>query len=261
MNPFLPDEVEALRALVRIWPKSKMVILGAGALRCFMPMSWRTTEDLDLSVAASIEDATAALSFLPGWSSDPRQEQRWRTSSGIAVDIVPASDEALARGYIAWPRSGFRMSLLGMRLAFEHAAALHIAPDLDVRVAPIPVLSVLKMIAYLDRPEVRAKDLGDLAHIMYGYVGDDSDRRFSVEVPDDLTEYEDVAPYLLGRDIGKLVDLEERRRILDFVTKIDDEARGPGPLARMSILGPPAWRDPDAVLERIRAFRRGMEKR
>lgn len=148
-----------------------------------------------------------------------------------------------------------------MRLAFEQAIALRIATDLELRVAPIHVISVLKMIAYLDRPEARAKDLGDLAHIMYGYVGVDSDRRFSVEVPDDLTEYADVAPYLLGRDVGAVVDSEERRRISDFVATIDDQARGPGLLARMSILGPPAWRDPDAVLERIRAFQRGMEGR
>jgi predicted nucleotidyltransferase len=261
MNPFLPDEVEAFRALVRTWPDAKMVVLGAAALRCFMPMSWRTTEDLDLTVAASIEDATAALSLLQGWSSDPRQEQRWRTPSGIAVDIVPASDDALARGHIEWPKSGFRMSLLGMRLAFRHAVAFRIAANLEVRVAPIHVISVLKMIAYLDRPEVRAKDLGDLAYLMYGYVGDASDRRFSVEVPDDVTEYDDVAPYLLGRDVGAVVDPEERRRILDFVTTIDDEARGPGLLARMSILGPPAWRDPDAAIGRVRAFRRGLEER
>ncbi len=261
MNAFLPDEVEAFRALVRTWPNAKMVVLGAAALRCAMPKSWRTTEDLDLTVAASIEDATAALSLLPGSSSDPRQEQRWRTPAGIAVDIVPASDEALMRGYVEWPRSGVRMSLLGMRLAFEHAVAIRITADLEVRVAPIRVISVLKMIAYLDRPQARAKDLGDLAHIMYEYVGTDSDRRFSVEVPDDLTEYEDVAPYLLGRDVGAVVDLEERRRISDFFTMIHDEARGPGLLARMSILGPPAWRDPGAVLERIRAFRRGVEER
>jgi len=52
MNPFLPDEVDALRALVRTWPNTKMVVLGAAGLRCSMPISWRTTEDLDLSVAA-----------------------------------------------------------------------------------------------------------------------------------------------------------------------------------------------------------------
>ena len=56
MNPFLSDEIEALRGLVRTWPNAKMVVLGAAALRCFMPMAWRTTEDLDLTVAASIED-------------------------------------------------------------------------------------------------------------------------------------------------------------------------------------------------------------
>jgi len=38
------------------------------------------------------------------------------------------------------------------------------------------------MVAYLDRPEAREKDLGDLAHIMCGYVCDHSDRRFSLEV-------------------------------------------------------------------------------
>jgi predicted nucleotidyltransferase len=261
MNPFLPDEVEALRALVRTWPKAKLVVLGAAALRCAMPMSWRTTEDLDLTVAASIEDATAALSLLPGWFPDPRLEQRWRTPTGIAVDIVPATAEALARGYIEWPRAGFRMSLLGIRLAFEHAVALPIAADLEVRTAPIQVISVLKIVAYLDRPAAREKDLGDLAHIMCGYLGDDSDRRFSLEVPDDLTEFDDVAPYLLGRDVGAIVDPAERRRISDFVTMIDDEARGPRLLARMSILGPFAWRDPDGVVTRIRAFRRGMEER
>lgn len=261
MNPFLPDEVEALRALVRTWPNAKMVVLGAAALRCFMPMSWRTTEDLDLTVTASIEDATAALSLLPGWSPDPLQEQRWRTPSGIAVDIVPASDEGLVRGHIEWPRSGFLMSLLGMRQAFEHAVTLRIAADLEVRVAPIRVISILKMIAYLDRPEARAKDLGDLAHITYGYLGDDSGRRFSIEEPDDLTEYDDVAPYLLGRDVGAVVNPEEHLRISEFVTTVDDESRGPRLLARMSILGPPVWRDPDTVLGRIRAFRRGMDER
>ena len=117
------------------------------------------------------------------------------------------------------------------------------------------------MVAYMDRPEAREKDLGDLAHIMHGYIGDDSDRRFSLEVPDDLMEFEDVAPYRLGRDVGAIVDADEHRRISEFVTLIDDEERGPRLLARMSILGPVAWRDPDGVVTRIRAFRRGVEER
>jgi predicted nucleotidyltransferase len=80
-------------------------------------------------------------------------------------------------------------------------------------------------------------------------------------VPDDLTEYEDVSPYLLGRDVGEVVDPEARRRVVDFVTMINDEGRGLRTLLRMTTQGPPAWRDPDVVLARIRAFGRGLDER
>jgi len=136
MIPFLPEEIKALRDLANVWPDERMVLLGASALRCFLEMSWRTTEDLDLLVAASVADALAALALLERWVQDPHREHRWRSGSGIAVDIVAADEEAMTRGYIDWPRSGFRMTLLGMRLAFEHAVVLRIAADLDGRVAP-----------------------------------------------------------------------------------------------------------------------------
>lgn len=51
----------------------------------------------------------------------------------------------------------------------------------------------------LDRPEVREKQVGDLAHVMHGYVGDASDGRLARDVPDDLTEFEDVAPLKFER--------------------------------------------------------------
>jgi predicted nucleotidyltransferase len=258
MIPFLAGEVEALRAAMDLWPSPQTVILGASALRCFMPMPWRLTDDLDLSVTTSIEDAALALARLPGWTRDPVQEQRWHTPAGIAVDVVPASRQALARGYIEWPRAGLRMSLLGMRLAFERGVDLRIAADLEVRVVPLHVLAVLKVVAYLDRPQIREKDLADLAHILHGYVGRDSHRRFSSEVPDELTEFEDVAPYLLGRDIGTVVNAEERDCLEGFVARVQDEALGPPLLARLARHGPPSWRDPDDVALRVLAFRRGL---
>jgi len=235
-----------------------MALVGASVLRCFLKMSWRTTEDLDLSVAATVEDATAALEDLPGWSQDPRFEHRWRTGGGIAVDVVPADPTALARGYLDWPRSGLRMSLVGMRLAFERGVAVPVAEDLKVRVAPLHVLAVLKMVAYLDGRDGREKDLGDLAHIMHGYPAMDSDRRYSAEVPDDLTEFDDVGPFLLGRDVEAVVNAVERRRVLDFVAAIEDETRGPRLLQRLALRGPVAWRDPETVLQRVLAFRRGL---
>ena len=260
MIPFLPEEIKALRDLANVWPDERMVLLGASALRCFLEMSWRTTEDLDLLVAASVADALAALALLERWVQDPHREHRWRSGSGIAVDIVAADEEAMTRGYIDWPRSGFRMTLLGMRLAFEHAVVLPIAADLDVRVAPLPALAVMKIVAYLADPGTREKDLGDLAAIMHGYADDDSERRFSSEVPSEVTEFDDVGPFLLGRDVASIVNPEERRRISDFLAAIENEDRGPQLLQRLAIRGPVSWRDPDTVLQRILAFRRGIDQ-
>jgi predicted nucleotidyltransferase len=256
--PFTADEIAALRDLTRLWTAERIVVVGAAALRCFLNLSWRTTQDLDLSVASTIEDATSALDGLPGWSRDPRLEHRWWTRAGIAVDVVPADPQARARGYMDWPRSGLRMSLVGMRLAFERGTALRAAEDLEVRVASLDVLALLKIVAYLDRPDAREKDLGDLAHIMHRYPAMDPDRRYSAEVPDDVTEFDDVGPFLLGKDIAALANATERRWVRDFVATIEDEARGPRVLQRLATGGPVAWRDPDTVLQRLLVFRRGL---
>jgi len=110
VTPFIKEEIKALRDLAGVWPNERMVLLGASAIRCFLEMSWRTTEDLNLLVAARVADAVATLARLKGWVQDSHREQRWRSGSGIAVDIVPADPEALTRGYIDWPRSGKAVS-------------------------------------------------------------------------------------------------------------------------------------------------------
>jgi predicted nucleotidyltransferase len=170
-----------------------MVLVGASSLRCFLPLHWRTSQDLDLSVATTVDDTAAALVTLPGWSRDPKLEHRWRTDGGVAVDVIPADPQALDRGYIDWPASGLRMSLVGMRLAFERSIPFPFG-DIQVRVVPLEVLALLKLVAYLERPDAREKDLGDFAHIMHAYVDENSNRRYSSEVPDDLDELEDVGP-------------------------------------------------------------------
>ncbi|MCA9619915.1 MAG: hypothetical protein KC731_12910 [Myxococcales bacterium] len=48
--------------------------------------------------------------------------------------------------------------------------------DTTMLVPTAPVIAFLKMRAWLDRPAVRTKDLGDLAHLLAGHVGDDDDR-------------------------------------------------------------------------------------
>jgi len=55
------------------------------------------------------------------------------------------------------------MSLIGLRLAFENNKKLQLAKNFQFRIARIPVIAVLKMIAYQEKSTERQRDLSDLA--------------------------------------------------------------------------------------------------
>ena len=258
MTPFTPEQIDVLQSLVRLWSPERFALVGASALGCFMDMRWRKTQDLDLSLAASLEEYPARLDLLPGWSPDPRFEHRWLAPSGVKVDVIPAGPELLKRGEFTWPRSGRRMSLLGFRLTFERAVPVHVTDDLTVRVAPIPVVVVLKMIAYLDRPGERRRDLEDIGYIFEGFVGPDAKERYSDIVFERGLTYEEVSPFLLGQEISGIVNAAEREAVQRFLMASEDESHASETQAWMLRLSPPAWhREPEQLIQRIDAFRRG----
>ena len=162
---FLPAQQEALRDLRRIWASDAVVMIGASALACFMDYTWHVTRDLDFSVVASVDELDALVASLDGWVRDADQEQRWQSSEGVSVNIVPAGPEHIASGEVVWP-SGVRLNLTGMRVAFETRVLVDVCADLDFPVAPVHANLLLKAIAYLDRPAERRRDLQDIAFVL-----------------------------------------------------------------------------------------------
>jgi predicted nucleotidyltransferase len=253
--PLSAGQLEALRQLSQLWPPERFVLIGASALGCFLDMRWRGTADLDLTLAASLEeylDQTMA----PGWIRDPGMEQRWYSPGGEIVDIIPAGPELLRKGEVQWPRTGHRMSLLSLRLAFERGVPVTVAPDLTVMIAPIPVLTVLKIAAYRDRPAERERDLADLAYILTEYEPED---RFADDVINLGMSYDEVGPFLLARTIAAMVNDAERAQVNRFAREASDEDDPSGIHAKLLALGPPSWRrDPDELMQCMRAFSRGF---
>jgi len=259
MTPFTPEQIDALQSLVRLWSSERFTLVGASALGCFMDMQWRKTQDLDLSLAASLEEYPARLDLLPGWSRDLTFEHRWLAPSGVKVDVIPAGPELLKQGDLTWPRSGQRMSLLGFRLTFERAVSVHITADLTVRVAPIPVVVVLKMVAYMDRPGERQRDLEDIGYIFEDFVGPDAKERYSDIVFDRGLTYEEVSPFLLGKEISAIVNAAEREAVQRFLGVVEDERDLRATQAQMVRLGPASWhRDPEQLIRRLSAFKQGF---
>ncbi len=219
------EQLETLRGLVACWGNGGFVLIGARALSCFVPLTWRQTEDLDVAVMMSLEEYPAGLEHLPGWRQDGVITQRWYSSSGVRVDVLPAGEDGRAEDDFQWPDEDRTLSRVGLRLASDFAIEVRFNDDLSVKVASVPAICVLKMIAYLDRPEERKRDLLDIAHLLTDYP--DLEHRFELEgVFEHGLDYDQAGPFTLGQEIQAMgLSATERDRVDRFLTCVEtDEA-------------------------------------
>jgi len=216
-------------------------------------MTWRKTADVDLVVAVEIDEFPGELVERPGWTQHPHLEHRFESPQEVELDILPAGDELLKKGTIDWA-SGHTMNLVGIDLAFDHAEA-HEVESFMAKVAPPEVVTVLKMIAYLDRPQQRLRDLEDIAHLLDFYIDDESTRFW-----DEAMEYGeyDLAPaYLLGLDISRIVAGSHLELVEEFISRVDDTDSIDH--AQMLRRGPRRWSTEDQPLHRrLHALRAGL---
>lgn len=250
MVPLTESQAKALAAIALAWPDTEILLIGALALGRHIPMSHRTTNDLDLAVAVAIEDFPGPITSLKGWAPHPKKKEHCFVSpDGQEVDLLPAGEALIAQGYVDWP-SGHRMSLVGFDLAFAHGTK-ETAGSTTVLVPPAPVIAFLKMRAWLDRPH-RDKDLADIAHLLVLYVDNDDDRRFE----DDMLDFdsEAVSPFLLGRDLARIMKDEHAAHVEQFLEQVSPEriaAHGPSSLFSLF--------SADDAEQALESFRRGLE--
>jgi predicted nucleotidyltransferase len=118
------------------------------------------------------------------------------------------------------------MNVAGYREALEAAPAVEIQPGFVVRVASLPGLAVLKLLAWADRGAEDPRDAIDLGTLLrqYGDAGNE-DRLYGAEfrVLEALNHDVDLAaPRLLGRDAARITAPATRAQILAL---LDDAVR------------------------------------
>lgn len=252
----LPEQVEALRGLERACRElgADVVVIGAIAYRAWVANDYRSTEDVDAAVALDMDEFSRLTERLvaDGWRQEPRLEHRWRSPEGARVDLLPVGSKTRHTKEIVWPRGETRMSVVGFEHVFRDAVRRELAPGLEVRIVPPPVLALLKIISYMDRPYIPQKDLGDLVSLMLRYE-EDGDRRFGDVVLDGGVLFDDAGAYLLGRDLHALCaaeDAEDEVEVVErFLRHVTDPDFGmPLALARLAGIRDD---DPDAAFARI----------
>jgi predicted nucleotidyltransferase len=127
----------------------------------------------------------------------------------LPVDLIPFGPIESEEGTIAWPpKSEVIMNVAGFDDAFRSAVRLTIEEDLVVRVASLPGLTLMKLLAWRDRHLENNKDASDLYTVIATYADAGNDNRLFDHELDllEATEFnmELAGAQLLGRDIASI---------------------------------------------------------
>ena len=135
------------------------------------------------------------------------------------VDLLPAGPGLRRKGSILWPASQFTLSLAGFYHVFASAVELDLTEKMRIRIAPPIVTVLLKMIAYMEDPYRRVKDLQDIRVVLGRYEAD-SDRLFSEEVLDaDLPDFNVANAFLVGVDLRAVATKDDAECIRGFLER------------------------------------------
>ncbi len=196
----------------------------------------RATEDIDFGVAvrnwAEYEQLKQSLIKTGNFKDNEQEEQRLWWESGadkMKIDLVPYGGVESAEGEIAFPPDeNFVMNMNGFAEVYENSILLQIEKEFKVRVASLPGLTLLKFIAYSDRPYQRKKDVQDIWFIAKNYLEAGNEEKLydeNADLLDDNFDNRTIGARLLGRDISPLLNPETKKIILQILTDEKDNGR------------------------------------
>lgn len=174
-----PHELEIYAAVARAASEVGVPFLVVGASARDLVLHYahdapiiRATGDIDIAVQVQSWKDFSALKnrLLEIGFQISDQVQRLRSPSGLPVDFVPFGGVEDEPGTIRWaPEGVIHMSVLGFREALENCDRVRVRdqPELDIPVATLAGLSILKILAWAERPiDQRRKDAIDLLYLL-----------------------------------------------------------------------------------------------
>ncbi len=251
--PLDPNQQQALADLQDAYPDLQFVLIGAAALKCHLEIA-RVTHDIDLALFVEPDDVGPHVLAL-GWQQHPYVLHRWRHPNGAWMDLVPASPSSIAYGSVNF--EGAVLDLTGFDLVFARAERRLLANGTALRIASLPVIAILKIVSWLDRPQERKKDLGDLVRIINDALAVDDARRWESPLID--LPHDEQGPYLMGTEVRKIAATRHRVRIARFRERINPAHGDAFSLLMRVANGAYNERAADHLARVVDAFFRGFE--
>lgn len=235
---------------------------------CHAKRSPRRTSDLDIGIEVGGWDEFDKLSeaLIKKKFSITNDRCKFRFD-GIPLDVVPFGAITDGDKIVKHPSdSALVMNVLGFQEAYDYSMNIRISdsPVLDIRVATIPGIALLKLIAWDERYPDRSKDAVDLYFFMEKYAeAGNEDRLFEEDI--DVMEsegfdLEHAGIRILGRDMGLMVSPQAGdaiRAILNKETGHQDRYRLVEDISRSNIR---LHEESTALLEKLEKLKQGFEE-
>jgi len=227
----------------------------------------RGTADVDLALAVADWDqyaATREALLASGLFSAVRDAAHKLKHVKFGwVDLIPFGALERSDGTIAWPPDGDEvMTIIGYAEAASSAITVSLPRDQAARVVSLPMLAVLKVLAWHDRHRfTQGKDAVDLQLILRRYLEAGNLARLYADFPHVITDdfaFERTSAWLLGRDARAALQQHSKRfdRVVDAMdTVIAPELDADGRLTLALQMTPG---DPAAARELLVAFHAGL---
>ncbi len=221
-NPLL---VELLHKVSRCFAEIEQdfFVIGATArdlvLKQLDITSPRRTRDLDLAIAIpdwSAFDRISEALLAGGLTKDSRIKQRFYDGD-YELDLVPYGAVAKPDDYIYWPpEEDIAMSVKGFSEVLSEAITVTIDETLEIKIASLHGLFILKFSAWIDRHVATHKDADDMEFIIRHYFYANLARNPYPEVYE-WENFDDwiAGAYWLARDIALLLPTKHIQFYLD----------------------------------------------
>jgi predicted nucleotidyltransferase len=192
----------------------------------------RATKDIDIAIQVAnwdgFDEFTKLLLSTTRFNKTT-QTHRLTFDGQATIDIIPFGGVAGIQQEIVWPTTEDKvMIVFGFEDAFRSAERILIrkSPHLEVLVATLAGLAVLKLISWHDGYPTRSRDAEDFHFIAETYLDAGNDTRL-YEDASDLLKTEDfdltrAGGRLLGRDMSRIVSRATRERIRDIFNRETD---------------------------------------
>jgi predicted nucleotidyltransferase len=173
----------------------------------------RKTGDIDLGVEVASWEQFKTLfeELISTGQFSPASERQSLRCGIVLIDILPFGPITDEDKKISWPpEHEIIMSMVGFEEAYEHSITVRVSsgPDLDIKLASLPGLAIMKLISWKEKYPDRKRDAEDLLLIMNKYEeAGNTERLYEEDLPllqEEIFDTKLAGTRLLGRDMAKI---------------------------------------------------------